>query len=269
MIYIKTIFYRNTEVFPITNDVMFKSVFNDQGKEYIRCMLNCFLKLDIKTEKEVINVEIQVVRDKDIEERAMFYGTRLHSQGVLKGKGYKDRRKTIVLLILDFNINDKKEVIQIYNMRNEDYVFTNLLEIVAIELRKLEKQKADEWLLLFTSDKVKELEKVRDSNDMMANIVSKMVNMSEELREALMEVQRDVFERDDYIWERKKEELKAMKEEREKLTKEAIEEGLKQGMQQGMQQAKIDVAKRMKEKEIDIKVIIETTGLSEKEIECI
>ena len=55
----------------------------------------------------------------------------------------------------------------------------------------------------------------------------------------------------------------AMKEGR----KEGIREGIKEGIKEGKIKERNEIAKKLKEEGIDIKIIIKTTGLSKPEIE--
>jgi len=48
--------------------------------------------------------------------------------------------------------------------------------------------------------------------------------------------------------------------------KEGIKQGLEQGKKQGELKAKIETAKKLLKKGIDIKIIVEATGLSKKEL---
>lgn len=134
-----TILYENKEVFPLFNDVVFKGIFNEKGKSYIRSMLNdilqlnikedddltllntelspsnkkekiCRLDLVVKTKNELVNVEVQVVDEKNIESRAAYYLCKLHGGSLDRGDRYDEGKRTIVLLILDFNITDQPSI---------------------------------------------------------------------------------------------------------------------------------------------------------------
>jgi predicted transposase/invertase (TIGR01784 family) len=53
---------------------------------------------------------------------------------------------------------------------------------------------------------------------------------------------------------------------KEKWKREGLEEGKKEGIKQGELKAKIETAKKLLKKGIDIKIIVEATGLSKKEL---
>lgn len=48
--------------------------------------------------------------------------------------------------------------------------------------------------------------------------------------------------------------------------REAMKQGMQQGIQQGMQKNKLNIAKKMKQENMDIELIAKITGLSKKEI---
>ena len=58
-----------------------------------------------------------------------------------------------------------------------------------------------------------------------------------------------------------------LKREREEGIKEGIEKGIEQGIEKGIKENQILVAKNMKNKNMDIELISELTGLDIKEIE--
>ena len=66
------------------------------------------------------------------------------------------------------------------------------------------------------------------------------------------------------------EKIRKLAELREKTImdeKEAFDAGKEDGIQQGELQTKINIARNMKNKKIDINIIVEVTGLTKEEIE--
>ena len=61
--------------------------------------------------------------------------------------------------------------------------------------------------------------------------------------------------------------LDAIDEENERILQKGIKEGKKEGMKEGIRKTKISNAKKMKNANLDITLIIEITGLSKEEIE--
>ena len=61
--------------------------------------------------------------------------------------------------------------------------------------------------------------------------------------------------------------LDTIAEENERILKQGIRKGIIKGKREGRREATIDNAKKMKKANIDIKIIMEITGLPKKEIE--
>lgn len=105
--------------------------------------------LDIKAklnDKEICNIEMQVVEQKDIEKRILFYWSKLYYSGIHEGEGYKKLRKTIAILIANFDVEAIKDIPKYHTkweIREEEYskvILTEMLEIHIIELSKLTRQ---------------------------------------------------------------------------------------------------------------------------------
>ena len=105
--------------------------------------------LDIRAKlnnEENCNIEMQVVDQKDIEKRILFYWSKLYYSGINEGEGYRKLKKTIVILIANFDVDAIKEVPKYHTkweIREEEYskvILTEALEIHIIELLKLTKQ---------------------------------------------------------------------------------------------------------------------------------
>ena len=134
---------------------------------------------------------------------------------------------------------------------------TDVLELYIIEIpkakRMLEKDannKLAQWMMFL--------------NNPNENEVSKIMNENEEIKEAMNELEEMS----------KDEELRRVAELREKAIRDeanirehAREEGIIEGKMEGRKENQLEVAKKMKEKNIDIDTIIEITGLKEEDIE--
>ena len=162
------------ELLKLTNDYVFKSNFGYKGRENTtRVLLKDIFRKDIKiveldnntiTEKEinddkigimdvkaiidnstVCDIEMQVVRQKDIIQRILFYWSKIFSKEVKAGESYSQAKKTICILIANFELNnlqDIKKYISRWNLREEEFtkkVLTNMIDIYIIELPKVEK----------------------------------------------------------------------------------------------------------------------------------
>ena len=61
--------------------------------------------------------------------------------------------------------------------------------------------------------------------------------------------------------------LDAIDEENERILQQGIRKGKREGIREGIRKNKINNAKKMKNANLDISLIIEITGLSKEEIE--
>lgn len=96
-------------------------------------------------------------------------------------------------------------------------------------------------------------------------------------KKVLEEISQDEHERylaelrEKYIMDKKAIEDAGFDKGLEAGIKQGIEQGLEQGIKQGLEQGKkqqaIDIAKNLKEQNVDIDIICKTTGLTKEEIE--
>ena len=61
--------------------------------------------------------------------------------------------------------------------------------------------------------------------------------------------------------------LDAIDEENERILQQGIQKGKREWIREGIRKTKINNAQKMKKANLDIKLIMEITGLSKKEIE--
>ena len=65
------------------------------------------LKLKMKTGK-IINIEIQIVNEKNLENRIMYYSAGLIREQLKTGEEYKNLNRVINITIINFTLRDKK-----------------------------------------------------------------------------------------------------------------------------------------------------------------
>lgn len=154
-----------------TNDYCFKRLFGNHGNEKItKDLLETILErkiekieldgntilekdisddkvgvLDIKTkinENEICNIELQIVDQKNIEKRILYYWSKLYSTSIKKGENYRKLKKTIAIVIANFELDKLKEIPEYHTkwqIREEKYqkiILTNVLELHILELPK-------------------------------------------------------------------------------------------------------------------------------------
>ena len=262
-------------------DYVFKRIFGSTGseeitKDFLRAITKeniTDIKLDCNpiTEKDLYddkisildiraklnnnincNIEMQIVDRKNIEKRLLYYWSKMYTSSIKKGEDFEKLEKGIVILISDYNLENLSKInkfITKWNIREEEtpkVILTDVLEIYIIELRKA----------------------VKDISNNELNAWLKFINNPEEKPEMdeskeLMEARRILQDISSTDRER------YLAEQREKwiLDKNAIRAaGFDKGLQQGIQQEKIKIAKKMKDKNIEIFVIMELTGLTKEEI---
>lgn len=160
------------ELLNLKNDYVFKRIFGHIGSERItKQMLSTIIQKPINTvkldentilEKELledrvgiidihakiddkidVDIEMQVVKQYDIEKRIMFYWSKLYTQGIISGENYESLNKTIAILITDSKIPKLNKIPEYYTkwqIREEKYqsvILTDVLEIYIIELPKV------------------------------------------------------------------------------------------------------------------------------------
>lgn len=259
-------------------DYVFKRIFGYQGNEKItKSSIEAITKekiYDIKldcnpiTEKDLYddklsildikaklnnnincNIEMQIVDRKNIEKRILFYWSKMYTTTIKVGEDFDKLEKGILILISDYNLDKLsklKKYITKWNIREEEtpkVILTDMLEIHIIELKKVK-------------------------NDLSNNILNawlKFINNPEERvdmtdSEELIEAKRILED----ISSTERERYLAEQREKWILDKKAIKAaGYDQGLKEGLKQ----VAKKLKEKDVDVNFIVEATGLTKEEIE--
>ena len=196
------------------------------------------------------NIEMQIVDRKNIEKRILYYWSKMYTGSIKKGDDFEKLQKGIVVLISDYNIDNLKEnnnymtKWQIREEKTPELILTDVLEIYIIELRKVSKDDQENntlkaWLEFINNPEVKP--KMGDKEELI------------KAREILEDMSRTKRER-------------YLAEQREKwiMDKHAIHDA---GYDKGLHDSKMKIAKKLKEKNIDIDIIMETTGLTKEEIE--
>ena len=270
------------ELLKLKNDYTFKRVFGYTGNEEItKGLLNAILKekvtdvslncntilerdlyddklgiLDIRAKINNavdINVEMQLVDEKNIEKRIIFYLSKMYTQNLKKSHNYSELNKCISILFIDFELEKLKEIpkyLTKWNIREETYgkiILTDVLELYIIDLSKIEKYSEstslDTWVKFISNSEELNMENADES--------------IKKAKEVLDEISEDEHEqylahlREKYIFE-----IQGIEEA-------GFDKGLAKGKAEGIEA----VAKKMKEDNIDIKAIMKYTGLTKEEIE--
>lgn len=219
-------------------------------------------RLDLLAEidnKEQINVEIQTSNKYNIINRSMYYGSILYRNSLGEGQDYNQAKKTVVIMILDYNEFKEGPYHEVARLRRDynNEVITDKIEFHYIQLPKfienVEEIKEDEeiWLAYISNQLNKkekgELIKMKKSIEEINTIVDEVMN-DREVYNALT-----IRELNEY--------------DRKAALSYAEEKGLAKGLAKGERKKQIEVAKKLLENKIDIDIIIKTTGLTKEEIE--
>ena len=268
-------------------DVIFQILFGEVGsekitKDFLSSMLseeineisldeNVILRREIPEEKmgivdvlakinntEYCNIEMQLTNKKNLIKRMLYYWSKQYTKGLKKGEDYKQLKRTIVILIVDFEIEDLKNLKyhskwKIIEENEREYILTEDLEFHIIQLSKMYKLNAEgkekkliEWLYFLNNPESKEVQGYMEKNENMKQAKEKLDNMS-----------------DDKV-------VRRLAELREKAIldeKEAEYTGYTKGKEEGIQEGVRLIAKKMKEEKMPIEMIIKITGLSKEKIE--
>lgn len=185
------------------NDYVFKRIFGFVGNEEItkgllnsiiegskikKVKLDCkqILERDLKKDKSGVldiravldnsiecDIEMQIADRKDIENRLLFYWSRLYSKSLSVGKKYISAKKTIVILFANYEISGLEEIHKYFSkwhICEDEYknvVLTKNLEIYIIELPKFEKYNNNDELSAWVKFIIKPEE--IDMNDVKEN----------------------------------------------------------------------------------------------------
>ena len=219
--------------FKPTNDYVFQRIFGYKGNEEItKGLLSAIMQREIKNVKldleknkilekdlisdkfgildiratlgdsEDIDIEMQVTDYKDIQERILFYWSKMYSSGIVSGDDYKKLKKVIVILITKYEIEELRKIEKIltkWQIREENYpkeILTEKLEFYILELPKLKKYKdinenLSNWLKFIESPEEMKMNEIKDKNIKKAN--EELEKINKDKYEQTMALRREMF----------------------------------------------------------------------------
>lgn len=272
------------------NDYVFKRIFGYVGNEEITkglitaiigdieiksIELDCkeITEQDLKDEKfgildiraEINNsiqcdIEMQMVDRRDIESRILFYWSKLYSKSIKLGEKYIDSKRTIIILFTDYEIKGHEKIqkyLSKWHIREDEYkniILTKNLEICIIELPKYERYTSENkdlniWVKFIKEPGELDMEDI-NNNDAVKKAKEVLDKISADEREEELAFQRLMYKMDN-----------------DAIRAAGYDEGKQDGIEQGQKEEKIEIAKKMLDKNADIEFIIECTGLTKEEIE--
>lgn len=266
-------------------NVKIKKVMHDVRLEQLtKEMKYGVLDLDVELESgELLNVEMQLRDNHNIEERTTFYASKkIVEQLEPKGK-YEDLKKVIVIAILNYSfIKSHQYVTETVRVAKVDkeYEINNTVKYYYIELEKFRNQnpnmeeKINQWLAFIDMERGDLLEMAKKKNKEIkeATDAYEVLTGNDEIKRiAEIRLMSELEEQSALATARAKGTEEGLKQGKKEGLKRGKEEGLKQGKEEGLKQGKEEglkeIAKRMRNKGINIEEIMELTKLSKEEIE--
>ena len=206
----------------------------------------------------VVIIEIQLQGNSRFPERILYYWASNYSKLLKQGEKYDALTPVISINMLNFNLDDNESIhscYMIYDSFNKR-LLTDHLQIHIIEIKKFKynllKPDLNCWLKFFTIKNNKEeiMSELVKEKPIMEEVQRRYNNF---IKDRLMMNEYD--KREAYLYGNQ-----IMLEEERRL-------GIEQGIEQGEKNKAISMAKNMKARDMDIKLISELTGLSIEEIE--
>ncbi len=292
------------------NDIMFKEIFSDEEilKDFLEALLNEKIEnidieqdfnirgnihqkigiLDIKAEingEKIVQIEMQKKNKYNMEQRTIFYGSKVVSKLLKKGDTYSQLKPIILINILNYNLIKLPEYYTKTRTVAENYNEYELIKGIKygfIELTKFRKtrpnlnKKLDQWLI-FLDNKNKELLKmVTEKNKIIAKAEEKRQYLTgdaererlQELREKAEFDEASAYEAGRKIGEKYGQKI-GQKIGQEIGQEIGEERGIKIGEKRGRKAMSIETARGMLKDKLDKNLITKYTGLTSEEIEAI
>ena len=208
----------------------------------------------------VVIIEIQLQGNSRFPERILYYWASNYSKLLKQGEKYDALTPVISINLLNFNLDNNDCIHSCYMIydTNNKRLLTDHLQIHIIELKKFKDNLLDKdldcWLKFFT---IKE----KDNREVIMSELVKEKPIMEEVQKRYNNFIKDRLmmneydKREAYLYGNQ-----IMLEEERRL-------GIEEGFKKGIKENQILTAKNMKNKNIDITLISDITGLSINEIE--
>ncbi len=209
---------------------------------------------------EYCNVEVQLIEKDKLLERILYYWARIYTKNLKSGNDYINLKKTIEVLIVNFEIKELKELEyhskwKIIEEKDRKLILTEDLELHIIEIPKIYRTEGKEeeltkWIYFIENPESEKVGEYMKENKEMKEAKEKLEVMSEDERMQILAELKEKAIRDEKATERY-----------------GMKVGMERGLKRGRRENSKEIAKRMKEKGFDIKDIQELTKLTQKEIE--
>ena len=208
--------------------------------------------LDIKlnTTRGIINVEIQLNKYTDMEDRIIFGISKSITNQKHSGNNYK-LKKVVTILITDYVLiaeHEQYHDIFNYNSKKTGHTFSSITEIHTLELPKLPDDYDNSnlwyWLKFIKSEKEEDFEMLSEQKPLIKKAYGVLKELSQDEKTRLLAEAREAYQWDIIASNRN-----------------AKAEGLREGIEKGEEQKAINIAKNMLKRGTPIEYILEDTGL--------
>lgn len=204
-------------------------------------------RLDVRAKfnnGEDCDIELQVVEYEYMAERMLEYWSEMYDSKINSGQDYSILKPSISILIADYKLKQLEQIKKyhsIFNLREKDnpnIIITKNIELHILEIPKIKndeilKDELAQWLKFIENPENKEVEKIMEENKFIKQAKEELAYLSGE-----PEFGREVRDRARFLRD-----IELLKKS-----------------------SKIEIAKKMKNKNMAISEIIELTGLTEEEI---
>ena len=199
-----------------------------------------------------VNVEMQMTDYENTVERSVFYDSGIYHEGLVKNEDFKNAKRVIGIWILGYNIFESGPFHEIAKLRREyeNILLTDKMELHYIQLPKFKEKckrissKLEQWLTFILNEDVEEVKMIDNEFVQRAEDELEYINADEEER------------------------MRAKFRERAEWKYNADMKSMySHGVEQGSKEQSVKIAKKMLEENLDIEIIVKTTGLTKEEIE--
>ena len=225
----------------------------DIEKEYLK---DKFSRLDVKattSNKETINIEIQLSDQYNMTQRTLYYWSKMYEEQMEQSDNYRKLSRTVCINILNYNYLDNDRFHNVYRLKeietNEE--LTDICEIHFIEIPKLRhldlKDEADMlevWVEFLRDPESEVIRSVETTNNDIKKAKDKLYKLSQSKEDRELYFLREKSIRDEIS---------------------ALSKAKEEGIEQGAKEEKILIAKNLLDI-LDDRIISEKTGLSLEEV---
>ena len=173
------------------------------------------LDLRVKLDNKVYcNVEVQMNDEGNITERMLYYWAKLYDGQIQSGGKYKDLEKTISVGILNFELDNLKNLPgycskwKIIDENGRKVILTDLFELIIIELPKLakcgideiKKDKLAQWMLFINNPESVEVKEIMEENRDIKQAVETLEEISDDKEMRRLAELREKAKLDEISW---------------------------------------------------------------------